>query len=441
MEREEKEEEQEQERNLQFVECLRRQLLELEMIQSIYFDMEKLVDFEDVQKLQCFLLEYDNMKESEGLHSMDNIFSEERDQETGKESASPIEEIVHCSAMIDTAKKNLPYLTYIVEEPTKSTEPDSFFQLLEMKIILPRYYPSISDEPKRNEEDDEIFSSKGDVKGILNNKTKPQLCFRSAGRERDKALIQKITDKFEEVQELYNGDEYILSFLQEFFGLCDEFEALENEKKSSNDIIISERNSSITNDSDYQNKEDRNQEDDEDEEEEDFDYENITKLIELQKKKKKQTSIENNINGSSDLIQVTLGRRLIHFHHIINAKKRQTLKKTALDLNLGGYCKYGWPGIVIVEGLESDVQEYVQIISSLRWQSITVKYHKTKKLLPISKDDTNSSIDDYIDENRAFHKKFEEVDDMKILARICESVGQKSLFDSFIKSGCVHKEV
>ena len=129
----------------------------------------------------------------------------------------------------------------------------------------------------------------------------------------------------------------------------------------------------------------------------------------------------------------------IHLHESILG--RQTLKKTALELNLGGYCKYGWPGIVIVEGLESDVQEYVQIISSLRWQSIQVKYHKTKRLSSLLKGDRTISVDDHIDDNRVFHKDFLEVDDMKILARICEDAGQKSLFDSFIKSGCVHKEV
>lgn len=36
-----------------------------------------------------------------------------------------------------------------------------------------------------------------------------------------------------------------------------------------------------------------------------------------------------------------LGRRLIYFHHIINPNKRDTVIGTAVDLQLGGYSKYG----------------------------------------------------------------------------------------------------
>lgn len=32
------------------------------------------------------------------------------------------------------------------------------------------------------------------------------------------------------------------------------------------------------------------------------------------------------------------------------------------------FCKPGFPGVIVVEGEESDVAEYVRLIKSLRWQ-------------------------------------------------------------------------
>jgi hypothetical protein len=40
-------------------------------------------------------------------------------------------------------------------------------------------------------------------------------------------------------------------------------------------------------------------------------------------------------------VQQFLGRRLIFFHHIINANKRETVMKEAVALGLGGYSKIG----------------------------------------------------------------------------------------------------
>jgi len=68
-----------------------------------------------------------------------------------------------------------------------------------------------------------------------------------------------------------------------------------------------------------------------------------------------------------------LGRRLIVSHHIINETKRANVIEWAGELRLGGYSKYGWPGIIVVEGAESDCVEYVKRLKALRWQYLHVK--------------------------------------------------------------------
>merc|ERR1712127_871325 len=58
-----------------------------------------------------------------------------------------------------------------------------------------------------------------------------------------------------------------------------------------------------------------------------------------------------------------LGRRGMFSHHIIASSKRQAISQWAAQLRLGGLAKIGWPGIIIVEGDERDVQHYVDALS------------------------------------------------------------------------------
>ena len=66
-------------------------------------------------------------------------------------------------------------------------------------------------------------------------------------------------------------------------------------------------------------------------------------------------------------------RVLIFFHHIINATKRDVVKREAVASGLGGYSKIGWPGVVVVEGEEATVRSYVRMLQTLRWQQMTVR--------------------------------------------------------------------
>eukprot|EP00873_Tetraselmis_striata_P015851 jgi/Tetstr1/436115/TSEL_024962.t1 len=63
-----------------------------------------------------------------------------------------------------------------------------------------------------------------------------------------------------------------------------------------------------------------------------------------------------------------LSRCVIWFHHIKSLTKRKSIVEWARTLRLGGFCKPGFPGVIVVEGEESDVAEYVRLIKSLRWQ-------------------------------------------------------------------------
>ena len=54
-----------------------------------------------------------------------------------------------------------------------------------------------------------------------------------------------------------------------------------------------------------------------------------------------------------------LGRRWMWAHHISSAARRGLIVKEARSLNLGGYLKPGYPGIVVVEGASGNLEDFV----------------------------------------------------------------------------------
>ncbi|KAG6609807.1 Major Facilitator Superfamily (MFS) [Phytophthora cinnamomi] len=123
-------------------------------------------------------------------------------------------------------------------------------------------------------------------------------------------------------------------------------------------------------------------------------------------------------------VSSVLGRRAIYFHHIIASNKRRVVKEWALELQLGGFSKIGWPGVVIVEGAEANVQEYVRRLQHLRWKQITVRGEQTEEL-----------GEGNLDELRRLPLGFSEFpeDGMSDLAAACRAAGLEELFLTTMK--------
>lgn len=52
-------------------------------------------------------------------------------------------------------------------------------------------------------------------------------------------------------------------------------------------------------------------------------------------------------------------RRWIWVHHITNTDRRKSIISEARNHNLGGYLKYGYPGIILIEGNRKECDEFV----------------------------------------------------------------------------------
>ena len=125
-------------------------------------------------------------------------------------------------------------------------------------------------------------------------------------------------------------------------------------------------------------------------------------------------------NGSS----FVLGRRLIHSHHIIAPSKRKAIVDLAQDYNLGGCYKYGWPGIIIIEGEEAGCISYVEEIRTLRWQHLVVRGEQQ-----IHVRDQNE-----LERARALPSKMQDLgDDMSTIAKQCKEAGLEELFLTSMK--------
>lgn len=55
----------------------------------------------------------------------------------------------------------------------------------------------------------------------------------------------------------------------------------------------------------------------------------------------------------------SFGRRWIWVHHITDSDRRRSIIKEAHDLELGGYLKSGYPGVVVVEGEATSCDDFV----------------------------------------------------------------------------------
>lgn len=67
----------------------------------------------------------------------------------------------------------------------------------------------------------------------------------------------------------------------------------------------------------------------------------------------------------------------IYSHHIKSKRKRASIIENARDLHLTGFSLPGKPGIICVEGYQTDVQEFWRTIKAMKWQRIQIRLEET----------------------------------------------------------------
>jgi hypothetical protein len=123
-----------------------------------------------------------------------------------------------------------------------------------------------------------------------------------------------------------------------------------------------------------------------------------------------------------------LHRKLIWFHHIKSSQKTKGILEWGSELRLGGFCKPGFPGVLIVEGEADDVAEYVKRIQRLRWQALQIRGEEEDEVA-LTKEMEN------VDSIRRFPVGIRELSEsgMSELAAKCREVQLEELFLTALK--------
>ena len=127
-------------------------------------------------------------------------------------------------------------------------------------------------------------------------------------------------------------------------------------------------------------------------------------------------------DDGEDGIVRSLGRRYIWCHHITDTGRRKDIVREAVELELGGFLKHGYPGVVIVEGDAATCESFTKWIKGDKSQEGGFGrqwgHHVRGELSGI--------------EARVLPPEFVETDDMGTVARACKDVGLEGEFKEFV---------
>jgi hypothetical protein len=71
---------------------------------------------------------------------------------------------------------------------------------------------------------------------------------------------------------------------------------------------------------------------------------------------------------------------MVWFHHIKCLQKRRDIVSLARSSGLAGFCKPGFPGVVVVEGNAEHADNFVDALRHMRWQAMDVRWEATRRL-------------------------------------------------------------
>jgi hypothetical protein len=140
----------------------------------------------------------------------------------------------------------------------------------------------------------------------------------------------------------------------------------------------------------------------------------------------------NAANGKSCLptggiASLDLCRILISTHHIVDLEKIQLVKSTASKYDVGGYIKTGYPGYILVEGLEDNCTSFYEFIVQQRTKLRKSKGKTDSATFSLAGKVTSTVLITEVDAGRLLPKTFIEIEQsregMEIMEGFCNKVG------------------
>ena len=151
-----------------------------------------------------------------------------------------------------------------------------------------------------------------------------------------------------------------------------------------------------------------------------------------QQQEEEQSPIDNR-NG--------FGRRWIWVHHITNVNRRKDIIQEAISLQLNGYLKYGYPGIVVIEGTITNCNTFVMWIKGNKSRpggfGRNWGHHVRGEINYYDSDDQDDKKDTKKkkQQQQQIHclpPQFSEMEDLAELANKCKDCGLQDEFLEFV---------
>ncbi|GJE99503.1 hypothetical protein PsYK624_157670 [Phanerochaete sordida] len=79
---------------------------------------------------------------------------------------------------------------------------------------------------------------------------------------------------------------------------------------------------------------------------------------------------------------------LLTSHHLISPTKRRNMQNWSTQLNVSGFAKVGYPGIIYCEGFHDQVEQFVANIKAMQWLALRVRFVEPmpKDAVPIAEE-------------------------------------------------------
>jgi Protein of unknown function (DUF1115) len=150
--------------------------------------------------------------------------------------------------------------------------------------------------------------------------------------------------------------------------------------------------------------------------------ETAKELIEMHAKQQQQLTSNETATAASP--PNSYGRRWIWVHHITNMERRKSILREAKSLHLGGYLKYGYPGVMVVEGTTANCDEFVSWVKGNKSRpggfGRNWGHHVRGEI----------NFEDESGERLPTH--FDEIEDLSLLSAACKDCGLEDEFLEFV---------
>ena len=152
----------------------------------------------------------------------------------------------------------------------------------------------------------------------------------------------------------------------------------------------------------------------------------ISSLLQRQQMRKQLQDTTNRLTMYNVDFGKHNGRRWIWVHHITSSDRKKSIVREARELNLTGILKYGYPGVVLIEGTVVACDEFTSWIKGNK----SIQGGFGRNWGHHVRGEINFELE--LESSTTMMKSFEEIEDLSIMAKAWKEMGLEDEFKVFV---------